>query len=126
MGGLPSYVTDGGCGAGGAFLVLSDLEHVYAAMDKIVHKHLETLYWRVGTVLTDQSTLCYVRVEVGGLGAQGAGSCGRPHTRVPRPVVESIRFRLRRPAAHVTLISPCARTRMPRLKNPPVCRQPAK
>lgn len=26
-----------------AFLVLSDPEHVYAAMDKIVHKHLETL-----------------------------------------------------------------------------------
>lgn len=41
-----------------AFLVLSDPEHVYAAMDKIVHKHLETLYWRVGTVLTDRSTLC--------------------------------------------------------------------
>lgn len=27
-----------------AFLVLSDPEHVYAAMDKIVHKHLETLF----------------------------------------------------------------------------------
>ena len=53
VGGLRAYVTDGRCGEDGAFLVLSDLEHVYAAMDKIVHKHLETLYWRVGTVLTD-------------------------------------------------------------------------
>lgn len=34
MGGLPSYVMDGGCGVGEAFLVLSDLEHVYAAMNK--------------------------------------------------------------------------------------------
>ena len=116
--GLRDHVTDGGCGVGGAFLVLSDLEHVYAAMDKIVHKHFETLYWRVGTVLTDRSTLCYVRVEVGGLGAQGAGKDGRPHTRVPRPVVESIRFRLRCGATHVTLISPCARARMPRSKIP--------
>lgn len=66
VGGLPSYVTDVGCGAGGAFLVLSDPEHVYAAMDKIVHKHLETLCWRVGRVLTDRSTLCYVSREVGG------------------------------------------------------------
>ena len=45
VGGLRAYVTDGGCGVGGAFLVLSDPEHVYAAMDKIVHKHFETLYW---------------------------------------------------------------------------------
>ena len=52
MGGLRSYVTDGRCGVGVAFLVLSDPEHVYAAMDKIVHKHLETLCWRVGRVLT--------------------------------------------------------------------------
>lgn len=44
VGGLRAYVTDGGCGVGGAFLVLSDPEHVYAAMDKIVHKHLETLF----------------------------------------------------------------------------------
>lgn len=66
VGGQRSHVTDGGCGVGGAFLVLSDLEHVYAAMDKIVHKHLETLYWRVGRVLTDRSTLCYASREVGG------------------------------------------------------------
>lgn len=41
---------------------------------------------------------------------------------MPRPVVESIRFRLRRPAAHVTLIFSHAPARMPLLKNPPVCR----
>ena len=40
---------------------------------------------------------------------------------MPRPVRESIRFRLRRPAAHVTLIFPHAPARMPLLKNPPVC-----
>lgn len=56
--GLRDHVKGGRGVKDGAFLVLSDLEHVYAAMDKIVHKHLETLYWRVGTVLTDQSTLC--------------------------------------------------------------------
>ena len=66
MGGLPSYVTSGMDEKGGAFLVLSYLDHTYAAMDKIVHKHLETLYWRVGRVLTEQSTLCYVSSEVGG------------------------------------------------------------
>ena len=118
MGGLSSYVTSGMDEKGGAFLVLSYLDHTYAAMDKIVHKHLETLYWRVGTVLTRWSTLCYVRVEVGGLGEQGAGKDERPHTRVPRPVVDSIRFRLRRPAAHVTLIFSHALARMPRLKTP--------
>lgn len=57
-GGLRSYVTNEVGAEDEAFLVLSDLEHVYAAMDKIVHKHLETLYWRVGRVLTDWSTLC--------------------------------------------------------------------
>ena len=74
--------------------------------------------------MTDQSTLRYASREDGGLGAEGAESCGRPHTRVPRPVSESIRFRLRPTAMHVTLISPCARARMPLLKNLPVCRQP--
>lgn len=58
VGGLRSYVTNEVGEEDGAFLVLSDPEHVYAAMDKIVHKHLETLYWRVGRVLTDRSTLC--------------------------------------------------------------------
>ena len=43
MGGLRSYVTDEVSEEDEAFLVLSDPEHVYAAMDKIVHKHLETL-----------------------------------------------------------------------------------
>lgn len=52
MVGLRAYVTNEAGVEDGAFLVLSDPEHVYAAMDKIVHKHLETLYWRVGTVLT--------------------------------------------------------------------------
>ena len=66
MVGLRNHVTGGGCGAGGAFLVLSDLEHVYAAMDKIVHKHLETLSGGGATVLTDRSTLCYASREVGG------------------------------------------------------------
>ena len=74
--------------------------------------------------MTRWSTLCYASREVGGLGGQGAESCGRPHTRVPRPVRESIRFRLRPSVWQRTLISPCARTRMPRLKNPPVCRSP--
>ena len=41
--GPKSYVTDGVGEEDGAFLVLSDPEHVYAAMDKIVHKHFETL-----------------------------------------------------------------------------------
>lgn len=44
VGGLRAYVTVGVGEEDGAFLVLSDLEHVYAAMDKIVHKHLETLF----------------------------------------------------------------------------------
>lgn len=66
MVGPSAYVKDGIGVKGGAFLVLSDLEHVYAAMDKIVHKHLETLYWRVGTVLTKRGILCYVSSEVGG------------------------------------------------------------
>ena len=43
VGGLRAYVVGGGGVKDGAFLVLSDPEHVYAAMDKIVHKHLETL-----------------------------------------------------------------------------------
>ena len=43
--GPKSYVTGGVGEEDGAFLVLSDPEHVYAAMDKIVHKHLETLFW---------------------------------------------------------------------------------
>ena len=43
VGGLRAYVTVGVGEEDGAFLVLSDPEHVYAAMDKIVHKHLETL-----------------------------------------------------------------------------------
>lgn len=43
VGGLRSYVTNEVGVKDGAFLVLSDPEHVYAAMDKIVHKHLETL-----------------------------------------------------------------------------------
>lgn len=58
MVGLKDHVTDEVGVKDGAFLVLSDLEHVYAAMDKIVHKHLETLYWRVGRVLTDCGVLC--------------------------------------------------------------------
>lgn len=45
MGGLRSYVKGVTEGGEGTFLVLSDPEHVYAAMDKIVHKHLETLCW---------------------------------------------------------------------------------
>lgn len=76
------------------------------------------------TVLTDWSTLCYASREVGGLGGQGAGKDERPHTRVPRPVVESIRFRLRPAASDVTLIFSHARTRMLHLKNPPVYRVP--
>lgn len=56
--GPSAYVTNEAGEEDEAFLVLSDLEHVYAAMDKIVHKHLETLYWRVGRVSTDRSTLC--------------------------------------------------------------------
>lgn len=69
VGGLRAYevggvgVMGGGEGTG---LVLSDPEHVYAAMDKIMHKHLETLYWRVGRVLTRWSTLCYASREAGG------------------------------------------------------------
>lgn len=42
--GLRYHVTNEAGEEDGAFLVLSDLEHVYAAMDKIVHKHLETLF----------------------------------------------------------------------------------
>lgn len=42
--GLRDHVKGGRGVKDGAFLVLSDLEHVYAAMDKIVHKHLETLF----------------------------------------------------------------------------------
>lgn len=41
--GLRDHVKGGRGVKDGAFLVLSDPEHVYAAMDKIVHKHLETL-----------------------------------------------------------------------------------
>ena len=41
--GLRDHVADGVGEEDGAFLVLSDPEHVYAAMDKIVHKHFETL-----------------------------------------------------------------------------------
>ena len=85
---------------------------------KRVHKLILGLGRRGATVLTEWSTLCYASREVGGLGGQGAGKDERPHTRVPRPVVESIRFRLRRCVAHITLISPCARTRMPRSKTP--------
>lgn len=44
VGGLRAYVKDEIGVKSGAFLVLSDPEHVYAAMDKIVHKHLETLF----------------------------------------------------------------------------------
>ena len=44
VGGLRSYVTVGVGEEDGAFLVLSYLDHTYAAMDKIVHKHLETLF----------------------------------------------------------------------------------
>lgn len=44
MVGLRDHVKGGRCVKDGAFLVLSDPEHVYAAMDKIVHKHLETLF----------------------------------------------------------------------------------
>ena len=58
MVGLKGHVTDEVGVKDGAFLVLSDPEHVYAAMDKIVHKLLETLYWRVGRVLTDCGVLC--------------------------------------------------------------------
>ena len=43
--GPSAYVTNEAGEEDGAFLVLSDLEHVYAAMDKIVHKHFETLCW---------------------------------------------------------------------------------
>ena len=42
--GLKDHVTNEAGVEDGAFLVLSDPEHVYAAMDKIVHKHLETLF----------------------------------------------------------------------------------
>lgn len=42
--GLRDHVKGGRGVKDGAFLVLSDLEHVYAVMDKIVHKHLETLF----------------------------------------------------------------------------------
>lgn len=41
---------------------------------------------------------------------------------MPRPVSESIRFRLRPGVADVTLIFSHAPARMPLLKNPPVCR----
>lgn len=58
VGGLRAYVKVGRGVKDGAFLVLSDPEHVYAAMDKIVHNLLETLYWRVGRVLTDCGVLC--------------------------------------------------------------------
>ena len=44
MVGLRDHVTGEAGEEDGAFLVLSDPEHVYAAMDKIVHKHLETLF----------------------------------------------------------------------------------
>ena len=58
MVGLKDHVTNEAGVEDGAFLVLSDPEHVYAAMDKIVHNLLETLYWRVGRVLTDCGVLC--------------------------------------------------------------------
>ena len=45
MVGLKDHVTDEAGEEDGAFLVLSYLDHTYAAMDKIVHKHLETLCW---------------------------------------------------------------------------------
>ena len=51
-----------------------------------------------------------------------SGRDEEPHTRVPRPVSESIRFRLRQAVLGVTLIFPRAPARMPHLKNPPVCR----
>lgn len=51
-----------------------------------------------------------------------SGRDEEPHTRVPRPVSESIRFRLRSAVLGVTLIFPRAPARMPLLKNPPVCR----
>lgn len=44
VGGLRAYVTSGDGVKDEAFLVLSDPEHVYAAVDKIVHKHFETLF----------------------------------------------------------------------------------
>lgn len=65
VGGLRAYVMDGGCGAGGAFLVLSDPEHVYTAMHKIMHKHFESTLSGRRTVLTDRSTLCYASRELG-------------------------------------------------------------
>ena len=51
-----------------------------------------------------------------------SGKDEEPHTSVPRPVSESIRFRLRPAVLGVTLIFPRAPARMPLPKNPPVCR----
>ena len=43
MAGPSAYVTNEVGEEDEAFLVLSDPEHVYACVDKFVHKHLETL-----------------------------------------------------------------------------------